>query len=498
MIATIKRLFKHSAVYGLGSVLNRLIGFILLPLYTRFLTPVDYGISSLLLVTNSVAVILGQLGIGSAIFREVIYSERDESEAEGTALLFLIGEGLLFFGLLILFSEQISGLIFGDDSQTVLLRMTFLTGYLQMMLVVLMARLRIREQSALYSGISISRFLVGTGFNIYFVAVRELGVTGLVLATLCNTAIFSLISLVFLLRNLKITFSFPALRNMLRYSAPLVPGNLASLVMTSADRYFLQHYSSTSEVGLYSLGYKIGLVMNMIIQAVQLAWPAQMFEIMKEEDAERKFARILTIYTVGLGFISLGFSVLARELLVVMTTPEFYSASTIIPMVLLSYLFYGARFMTNMGLVRENKLKYASMVIFGTAILNLGLNFWLIPRYGMIGAAWSTFISYSVLLIAHMVVNARFWPISYEYKRMGIVALVWVIIYFTSLQINSPRVINNILFKSLLMLSYPILLFVFRFFRQDELKVINQTMITAKDWVVNVWQSKLKRNKQAG
>lgn len=492
MIATIKRLFKHSAVYGFGSVLNRLIGFILLPLYTRFLTTVDYGISSLLLVTSSVAVIIGQLGIGSAIFREVIYNGRDESETESTALLFLIVEGLLFFGVLILFSEQISRLIFSDVSQTLLLRMTFLTGFMQMLLVVLMARLRIREQSSLYSAISVSRFLVGTGFNIYFVAIRQLGVTGLVLATLGNTAIFCLISLVILFRNLKITFSVPALRNMLRYSAPLVPGNLASLVMTSADRYFLQHYASTSEVGLYSLGYKIGLVMNMIIQAVQLAWPAQMFEIMKEPDAERKFSRIFTIYIVGLGFISLGFSVLARELLVVMTTPEFYSASTIIPMVLLSYLFYGARFMTNMGLVRENKLKYASLVIFGTAVLNLGLNFWLIPRYGMLGAAWATFISYAVLLLAHMYVNARFWPISYEYKRIAVVALVWVIIYFASMQINSPKVFYNIIFKSGLMLSYPILLYVFRFFKDEEIEKIRQIMIGAKQRIVDFWQSRVK------
>lgn len=492
MIATIKRLFKHSAVYGFGTVLNRLIGFILLPLYTRYLTTVDYGISSLLLVTSSVAVIIGQLGIGSAIFREVIYSGRDESETESTALLFLMGQGLLFFGTLILLSEQISKLIFSDDSQTLLMRMTFLTGFLQMVLVVLMARLRIREQSSLYSGISVGRFLVGTGFNIYFVAGLQLGVKGLVLATLCNTAIFSVISLVFLLRHLKITFSITALQSMLRYSAPLVPGNLASLVMTSADRYFLQHYSSTSEVGLYSLGYKIGLVMNLIIQAVQLAWPAQMFEIMKEDDAERKFSRILTIYVVGLGFVSLGFSVLAREILVVMTTPDFYAASTIIPMVLLSYLFYGARFMTNMGLVRENKLKYASMVIFGTAILNLALNFWLIPRYGMLGAAWSTFISYGVLLIAHMIVNARFWPISYEYKRIGIVALVWAIIFFSSQQVNFPSVIVSILIKSLLLISYPILLFVFRFFRQEEIVKIRELMIAGKDWVVDTWLSKFK------
>jgi O-antigen/teichoic acid export membrane protein len=244
--------------------------------------------------------------------------------------------------------------------------------------------------------------------------------------------------------------------------------------MTSADRYFLNHYSTTSEVGLYSLGYKIGLVMSLIVQAVQLAWPAQMFEIMKEPDAERKFSRILTIYVVGVGFVSLGFSVLSREMLVIMTTPDFYSASTVIPLILISYLFYGVRFMTNMGLVREEKLQYASMIIIGTAIINLGLNFWLIPRYGMLGAAWSTLISYGILLIIHMTVNLKFWHISYEYWRIAKVGVVWALIYIASLLITPSNIIWSIFAKLFLLLCYPVLLYLFKFFKQEELSSIRE------------------------
>ena len=321
MITSLKKLFKHSTIYGFGSVLNRLIGFILLPLYTRYLTTVDYGISSLLLTTNSVAVIIANWGLGSALFREVILHDSDEDEVQSTALIFLFVESLLVFGVLLLFSNRIATLVFGDDSQTTLLQLTFLTGFLQIIKTVFMARLRIREQSSLYSIISITNFVVGTGFNIYFVAIVQLGVAGLVLANLATTGLFSLIYLVLMIRELKFSFSFPSLRRMLRFGVPLVPGGLASMVMTSADRYFLQHYSTTAEVGLYSLGYKIGLVMNLIVQAVQLAWPAEKFEIMKEPDAERRFSKLLTYYLTGLGFISLGFSVLSREMLVVMTTP---------------------------------------------------------------------------------------------------------------------------------------------------------------------------------
>ena len=490
MISSLKRLVKHSAIYGFGSVLNRLIGFILLPLYTRYLTTVDYGISSLLLTTNSVAVIMAKWGMGSALFREVIYHDRDEEEVESTALFFLLGEGILFFGALLLLSGQISRLIFGDDSQTFLLRLTFLTGFLQMVQVVFMARLRIREQSSLYAGLSVSRFVVGTGFNIYFVAILQRGVAGLVLSTLSTTAIFSVIYLILILRHVKLLFSMSALWSMLRFGVPLVPGNIASLIMTAADRYFLQHYSTTAEVGLYSLGYKIGLVMSMIVQAVQLAWPAQKFEIMKDPDAERKFSRILTIYMAGLGFISLGFSVLTREMLVVMTTPDFYAASTVVPLILLSYLFYGSRFMTNIGLVRENKNQYASMVIMGTAIVNLGLNYWLIPRYGMMGAAWATLISYGILSIASLLVNLRFWHIPYEYIRILKVGAVWVLIYFASLQISTTNIFMSIAGKLLLLACYPLLLFGLGFFRKGELIRIRQIVLSRIKNTRQLWKSK--------
>jgi O-antigen/teichoic acid export membrane protein len=192
---------------------------------------------------------------------------------------------------------------------------------------------------------------------------------------------------------------------------------------------------------------------------------------------------------VGLGFISLGFSVLAREMLVVMTTPEFYAASTVVPLILISYLFYGVRFMTNYGLVRENKLKYASMIIIGTAVINLGLNYWLIPRYGMIGAAWSTLISYGVLLIAHMIVNLRFWPISYEYWRIAKVGIVWAVIYISSLQITASNIIWSIFIKMLMLLSYPVLLYLIRFFKQEELVTLKGIIISRTKKLEHLWKT---------
>jgi len=270
--------------------------------------------------------------------------------------------------------------------------------------------------------------------------------------------------------SLKPALSLSILRSLLRFGVPLVPAGLAGLVMVSADRYFLQHYSTTTEVGLYSLGYTIGLVVSLIVTSVQLAWPAQMFTIAKQSDAERQFSTILTYYAVVLGFIGLSVSVLAHEVLMAMATPNFYGAAAVVPVIVVSYIFHGFRYMTNTGLSTKNKMKYVPPMIIGAALLNLGLNFILIPTYGMMGAAWATLISYIVLAVVSMVVNLHFWSIPYEYGRMVKVALAWGTVYGLSKLLPFTDVWASSGSKLLLLATYPVFLYLFRFFQRHELE----------------------------
>jgi O-antigen/teichoic acid export membrane protein len=476
MLATVRRLGKHSAIYGMGNVINKALGFFLLPLYTRYLTPADYGDLALLTVTGSVVGILSQFGLGSAMFREVIYQESDLNDVQSTSLFFLAIESTILIGFFILISPLLSNIIFQSQNYTHLLRLIFVTTYLSVFNVIVMARLRIREQSAIYSGISILRFVIGVGLNIYFIVVVELGLEGLILANLSLESFFVMVYLVIFLRELRMTFSLPILGRMLKFGSPLIPANISNLAMTSADRYFLQHFSTTTQVGLYSLGYNMGLVLNLIVQAIQLAWPANLFEIAKQSDAEQRFARILTYYTLIVGFIGLGLSVLAREAVIILTTPEFYSAYIVVPLIVLAYLFFGIRNITNTGLTTKNKMQYAPPIIMATTVLNLVLNYLLIPEYGMLGAAWATLISYIILALTQTAVNLHFLYIPYEYFRLAKIALSWGLVYALSLLINTPSIWINLILKSLLLLGYPIFLFVIRFYSHQEIQFIKDTL----------------------
>jgi len=480
LLASIKELGKHSIIYGSGRMLSRLLGVFLLPIYTRYLTPADYGILSLLLVTGSIAGIITKLGLGSALFREVIYQESDESTVESTALYFLIVEAAVLFGVLIALSTQVSRLIFGTPEHARLLSLVFLTGLLDVFGIVVMARLRIRKQSVGYSALSLARFVIAAFLNIYFIVVLERGVEGLILAALILEVIFAVIYMIILFKDLRLTVSLPILQRMLSYGVPLVPFGLAKVVMVSSDRYFLQYFCSTSEVGLYSLGYSIGMLINLMVQSVQLAWPAHMFSVAKKQDAERQLSKMLTYYLFILGFVGLGLSVLAREVLVIMTTPKFYGAHVVVPLVAVSYILYGVMYMTNSALETQSKTRYMVPIIFICAAINLALNYLMIPRYGMMGAAWATVISYIVLVVITVIVNLRFWYIPYEYSRIAKLVFAWIVIYGSSLLVQSSNIWLSVCLKLILLAAYPLLLYVLSFYEKRELatvKLILQTGI---------------------
>lgn len=471
---TVKQLGKHSVIYGLGSVLTKLLGFVLLPIYTRQLSVADYGLFILLGITATITTIVAQLGLGSALFREVIYQESDEPTVISTTLYFLLIEGTLLFVPLALGAAFLSQMIFRTPDYAGMLRLIFLTALLHMLDALILAKLRIHNRSWLYAGLAVAKFLLAAGLNIFYLVVLRQGVEGLILAGLIHAVIFAIVSLVLLYRDLRPAFSLPILRRLLAFGVPLVPFGLSSQLMTSADRYILEQYSTRAEVGLYSLGYNLGMVMILAVGAIQLAWPAQMYTIAKQPNAEHHLARILTYYLLAMGWLALALSALSPELLVVMATPAYYGAAVVVPWIALSYLLYGVMYMTNSGLETRNKVKYMSITITASAALNLALCFLLIPRYGMMGAAWATAISYAALALAQVIINQRVWYIPYEYGRIAKVALVCGVLYALTLLVRFPNTWLNLALKLLLLAAYPFLFFLLRFYSSDEVAALRR------------------------
>jgi len=419
MYKQIKRLSHQSVVYGLGGVLNQFVGFLLIPIYSRYLTPEQYGITQLLTITSAIVLIFAQLGLSSALFRSALYDQEcDIGALYSTAFYTLGGSALLMFVVGWLSSVHLSWLLFDTSAYVRLVKITFAAVALDTWIVVAMARLRIEGRALRYSIISFSAFATRLLFNVLFIVVMGRGVSGLVEANALQSLIFAFVYWWQIKDQLALSFSTAQWRNLIGFGVPIIPALLSSRVLVMCDRYFLRYYGSLADVGLYSLAYRIASVVSLVISAFQTAWPAVLFSVARTKDANRLYARVLTYLSLLGIFLALGVAVLAEDILRIFSTEAYYPASKVVLLLALSYAFYGAYFATNIGPLLERKTYYSSFIVGSAALFQIGLNFALIPRFGMMGAAWATALSYCVLPVLAVLISRRLYPVSYEYKRL--------------------------------------------------------------------------------
>jgi O-antigen/teichoic acid export membrane protein len=468
-----KRLVKHSAIYGLGNLLNRAVAFFLLPVYTRSLGPEGYGILEILITTSAFLLPLLQIGIGSALFRSVLYfKEKDERTSVSTAFYFVTSFSLCTTVVLYILSPSLSALLFRSYDYTLFLRMIFIITFLNALKTVPFAKLRIENKSVTFSIFASMSFCTELLFNIYFVAMLKRGVEGILLSSLLTSSIFAIVYLTVIFRDLRCGFSFDELKNMLGFGVPLVPVAFAGLVMTLTDRYFLKFFAGLDIVGIYAVGYKLAMIMALLVGAFQTAWPSMLFTIAKEEKAKDIFSRLLTYFLAVLFFIGMTISIFAPEIVLVVANEEFLEAARVVPFLTVGFICNGVYFMTAIGVQLRKKTVYLPAIFIPVALGNIALNYFLIPRWGMIGAACVALVSYLILALVSSRISLSFYLIRYEYVRILKLILVSFVVFFVSLFVGPAGSVFAVSLKIILCLLWLLILIGIRFFQKRELNKI--------------------------
>jgi O-antigen/teichoic acid export membrane protein len=473
MLSKLLHLSKHSLIYGLGILSSQLVGFFLLPIYTRYLTPADYGVLEIFGLTSGILRIIFGMGLGSALFMLYFHYEDNENKKTvvSTAFFFLTFTSLIFTLILIETAGNFSSVFFHTKIYTLYFKIIFLTLFFDTSILIPMSIFRAKEESKKYVVVSLMRFLMSVGLNIYFLVFLQKGVLGILASGLITTSILYLFLIPGIIKETKFRFSISDLKEMLRFGLPLIPGNLGTWILTVSDRYFLLFLTTSQELGLYSLGYKFGFVIHgFIVSPFSLAWGPFFWSMAKEKDAKKIFSSVLTYFVLIVMFVTLTISIFSKEILFIMATPSFYDAYKVIPLIALSYVLYGFYFILSAGLNLAKKTKYVPFIVGTGAILNLLLNYLLIPTYGMMGAAVATLVSYSVLPIGSYFVSNKFYHISYEWYRIFKIFIVAFLIYVISLFIAFDSIWISVLLKGLILFTYPILLYGLKFFRREEIQ----------------------------
>ena len=282
--------------------------------------------------------------------------------------------------------------------------------------------LQVRERSITYSFINVTNFLLTTAAIIIFVVLLREGALGSLKGQLIATAVFCFVGLAIMKKDIGLNFNPTKLRESLAFGLPMIPHELAGWTLSLIDRIFLAGYTSLATVGLYSLGYQFGSILDFITTAINFAWVPFFFSTVKEKGIKESgpiFAQLTTYYMIFLMFMALGIAFFSENLIFLMATPEFYGAARVVPYIVLAFVFNGMYYMTVNQLFLHKKTYFVSFATFTAALLNIGLNILLIPRYEMIGAAIATIISFAYSFVIIYYFSQKYFPISYDYIRIG-------------------------------------------------------------------------------
>jgi O-antigen/teichoic acid export membrane protein len=488
MLDELKALLKHTSVYGVGNLLNKLVGFLLIPFYTHYLTPGDYGTLELLDLSVALFGLAVMMWMNAAIIRYYYeYEDRkNRSEVIGTILVMAFLVGIVSTACGITFSRQLSSLILKSPIYYKFFWFLSITFCFSTLNSVSFSYLRAKQRSGLVTTLSVVTMLLSLGLNIYFIAILKTGVIGILYSTLITTALSATVLTVYTLREIDLRFSFSKLKAIAIFGAPLVITSLSAFALNFSDRFFLQRFTNVSTVGIYALGYKFAFMMSfLIVQPFDMIWSSRMYDVAKRPNGADLFSRIFRYYSLVLIAVALGISLIIKDLIGIVAAPSFHDAYKIVPVVALAYVFQGSyRFMVG-GIYVEKKTRSIGMISAASLALNLILNYLLIPHFAAMGAAWATALSFLFMAGLSYVVSERVHPVSYRLGAFFVAIAVAAVLYWCTVKISIPSIFLSTSLKFVVFISFPVVLYLIGFFNKDEVDTAKRTVQAL--WATRPW-----------
>ncbi|HET7568190.1 MAG TPA: oligosaccharide flippase family protein [Gaiellaceae bacterium] len=416
----LRRLARHSAIYGLGGLVSRILATLLLPLYTNYLTPREYGRVEIVTASTAVFAIVLQMGIATAFFR--FYFDEKEPARKLTVVRtsFWFTMATSTFGLVLglVFAAQFSHWL-GLGHDPALVRAGAVGLWAQTNYNQLTALFRVEQRSAQYAVASVVNVLVTVTAMVVFVAAFHWGPIGLVVGNFTGTLVVYLALLGYRREQLGLEFDRALFRGMQKFGMPLVPSALALWAINWIDREFVVWYSGRAAVGIYSIAVKVASIITFVMVAFRTAWPAFAYSIDDDAEARRTYSYVLTYLLAAVSWVALALGALAPWLVRLLTSkPGYLRAEKGVALLAFAFALYAGYTVLAIGSGRARRTQL-NWVVTGTgAAANIGLNFWLVPAYGFVGAAVSTAVAYTVLFVGMTLYAQSVYRVPYQWRRV--------------------------------------------------------------------------------
>jgi O-antigen/teichoic acid export membrane protein len=432
--AVLGRLGKHTLVYALTGQLSRLVGFLLIPFYTEFLTKRDYGVNDVLSQLIAVFSYVAGINLTTAMARYYFeqQDERGRREVVSTTLFAVLLGGATVAGLAALGAAPIADFLSqGYPGLPHLVRVMLGILVLQMLRETWLRYLQAQERSSLFGVVSVGKVVLEVSLQVWFVAEKGLGLAGLFYGVLIGEAVAVALLTLLLLPRVGLAFSRPLFALMWAYTLPLIPNGLLQFCLHSADRFVLNTMAGEEQVGLYAFAYKFGYIPNyLLLTPFLMIWYPLVFSLRDEARQKDLIARVAPWLMAALTAVVLAVSMFAPQIAALMSgRDEYVEGWRAIGLVCAGYWFWGLFQLLQTGFyVRKATGRLPALTAVAVAV-NLGVNLALIPSLGFVGSAWATLLAFVVLAyLAERAVRPVFavpWP----WRRIVTPALGAVAVY---------------------------------------------------------------------
>ena len=468
----IKKLLGQTAVYGLSSIVGRLLNYLLVPLYTHaqygFKDPADYGVVSELYAWVAFLVVFLTFGMETAFFR-FLQDKEDKDKVFLNGFLTVIGVNVLFFSTLLFFNQNIADLLlFSDHNEYIILLGAIVC--IDAITALPLAKLRAENKAIQFAGIQFSSIFVNVALNVFlmvFVFDPSRPEEG-VLFILFSNLIASLVKPVLLYRhflNLRLNFDFQLAKEMSIYAIPLVIAGFAGIINETLDRILLKHilYDGSTEVslkfaeaqvGIYSACYKLAMLVTILLQAYRYAAEPFFFAQMKNQEKNKVYAKVMNFFvaTVCLVFLVVSLNIDFFKLFI--RSEAYYVGLPVVPILLLANVFLGIYYNQSIWYKLSGQTKFGAYIAIAGASLTVIINLIFIPLYGFMASAWATLIVYAFQMVVSYKLGQKYYPIKYNLRKFGLYLGVALFFYFITRMLDIQGSMGKLFVHNALILLY--------------------------------------------
>ncbi len=484
----IKEIGSNSIIYTIATILTRAVGILLIPIYARYLTQEDYGIISIITPLVTVVLALFDFGMRSTLnrfFFDYPNNSFEQKNAVGNIVMLSATISLFMLALLLIFGSFLFSYLFPNIDFYPFVFYAITTAFFLLFFELKLNLLKVQKKAIQFGIYSFLKFLLIVVSTIILVVYYQKGAMGKIISEFVVTAIFSVFAIIVLISELKFKPDKKLIKEVFRFALPIVPYALSGIITGFTGRYFVNYYQGLETTAVFNIGFLIGSFMQMVVMSINSAWTPFFNQKAQEnkEDTLITFSKLTTYYTLTILFLSLIIIFFSEEAILLLATKKYLGGLKIVPIIVISYLLNGLYFMFAVKIFYvKTANKFLARMNIIAAIINIIICFILIPKFGIVGAAWTSLIYFAIIAVSAFFISQKTYYIPYEYPRLLLLFITWGVffgLYFV-IRLFSFSIIQGIAIKLGLIILFLLSLYWFKFMRKSEIDNIKDIIRKVK------------------